>query len=128
MWYPEKYTYDICSISAINTYSDPNHEETPEKPKLRKIPQVLKKVTIMKDKAYASLKKTKDTGQLNAKHDPGLDSVSRKNDIKDISEIMDKYKMCITKVIISMLNFLNLIAVLGSINNILILWKCTLKF
>lgn len=62
------------------------------------------------------------------KIDPGLDSVSRKNDIKDISEIMDKYKMCITKVIISMLNFLNLIAVLGSINNILILWKCTLKF
>lgn len=36
--------------------------------------------------------------------------------------------MCIIKVTVSMLNFLNLKAVLGSMNNILNLWKCTLKF
>ena len=47
-----------------------------------------------------------------------------KNYLKDIIGIMDKF----IKVTVSVFNFLNFIAVLGSMNIILILWKCTQNF
>ena len=51
-----------------------------------------------------------------------------KNDLNDITGIMDKYKVCIIKVTGSVFNFLNFIAVLGSRNIILVLWKYTQTF
>ena len=51
-----------------------------------------------------------------------------KNHLKDIIGIMDKYEVCIIKVTVSVFNFLNFIAILGSMNIILILWKHTQNF